>query len=1038
MSLEFRIRGIVYELESRRPLPNIVIRAYDRDFLYDDLLGETETDKSGNFEIHYTEKDFKELFEKKPDVYFRLYDRASKRIIHSTGNSVEWNVGADEFFEIAVPRHKIPSKKKDVLLIDSQGKIRTEYEVGNSLLAQFQNLSPNQSYIIRILDDEKHEIFSMSLVANRYGVIDPTIIWPDIGFGDPEKGGRFAYKSYEEALDMMAKKTFGIEILHKGKIINAASFSIAESIEQPRLYPVSKSGYLKRGLLVGKDDLIVRGNNFQSGSLVHIYLVERQYDWHAGDLIIPIRDSKGSEIMSRVRIPEGENQFTTMLWPSNEIQVGSYDIIARTVMENEYRAEERLLWITDVVSERLITTLVVRDDVFRVKPIWLGCPNTKEMAGKLVSGPPYFKFTNNFPVGTDVWAALDPAGLMQQTIGKKVRFYVVKHKSDTEWSTDTSLSDVTGTISEIILTSTCINVNKTLVWSNPQQTGKYDIVADFGNNDPNPGNFIADDNFNMSTDIIDGYIKVGFYVTEDPSIQGKFSVGSTSYDEPAVTIPAVGVWGPGGTTYGDTSSGTLSLPLKAEIRYPADTNGQNVPVSPSEAPYPLVLVMHGMHTTADPSYLGYNYLLDHLASHGFIAVSIDCNAINAIGGFQDTRGHAVLEHLSLLQSMNTSPGLFQGKIDMTRIGIMGHSRGGEGVVQAEVYSQSLGLPFNIKAIVALAPTDFSGTSPNPLILSTAKFLCIYGSNDGDVWGGSNPSTQYCSTGFRIYDRATVEKAMVFIYGATHNRFNREWGTEYKVDTSSTKILSSGQHETLLKGYMTAFMQVHLQNRTEQLDYFNGELRIPQVDEVEVHCQYQSPTRLALDHFESNYQINQNTLGGAVSYSSLDGAPQENVTGLLDNHSPHQTRGILLRWNSTVAKYETEIPLPQSQRNVKPYKFLSFRVGQKVGSALNPLDQLQDFYVRLNTAGGGNSRAVKAGAFGSIPFPYKPEYKTTYDGNEEPNTKSAMKAIRIPLHAWTIKAMTAPIVDLGNVGSITFEFYSKPIGEILVDDVEFTL
>jgi hypothetical protein len=58
----------------------------------------------------------------------------------------------------------------------------------------------------------------------------------------------------------------------------------------------------------------------------------------------------------------------------------------------------------------------------------------KEIAGKILSGSPYFEFTNNFPKGKDVWAALDPAGLMPDAVGKKIRYYVVAHKTPSQWS----------------------------------------------------------------------------------------------------------------------------------------------------------------------------------------------------------------------------------------------------------------------------------------------------------------------------------------------------------------------------------------------------------------------------------------------------------------------------------------------------------------------------------------------------------------------------------------------------------------------------
>lgn len=1040
MELEFRITGIVRERETRRPLPGLIVRAYDKDLLYDDLLGSVTTDSSGCFEIRYAGSDFQEIFDRRPDIYFKVLDPSGERLLHSTSDAVRWNAGKNEYVQIEVPAVKLPpSGQADPLLIDAQGRARSDFEVGDSLMIRLQDLEPDSAHVVRLLDDRDDEVLRVSLLSNRFGVIAPTVLWPDIGIGIPEKGGRFAFENLEQALSGMAGKTFAMEISAKGAVTRKQRFTIVGEISQKRLYPASGKGALQRGLLMGQDELRVQGRNFTAGSLIDLYLVKRRLNWRPEDPIVPVRNPDGTEVVATARLEADQNNFEMVLWPRERLQPGSYDIIARVAIPHEYLRHERILRASDFISERFITTLVIRDDIFHYKPIKQGCVMaTKEIAAKMLWGvPEEILYTNNFPKGTDVWASLDPAGLMPAAIGKKIRYCVLAHKTPLEWTTSSSvLPSIPGTGAEIITTSSCVNGNAALVWSNPQQAGQYDLVVDFGNNDPNPANFVADDSFDPPLDMIDGYLNVGFYVTEDPSIPGPFSVGQTSFNDPAVTIPATGVWSPSGTT-GGTMSGTLSLPMIAEVRYPAATNGVNVPVSPLQASYPVVVIMHGMHTPADPSYLGYNYLLDHLASQGFVAVSIDCNAINSIGGMQDTRGRAILAHLTLLQSKNTNAGLFQGKIDLARIGIMGHSRGGDGVVQAEIFNQSLALGWNILAIVALAPTDFSGISPTPLNLTTSKFLSIYGSNDGDVWGGTNPSTQYTGTGFRFYDRATTEKAMVFIYGATHNRFNTQWGTESRVDSSSPKVLSQAQHQTLLRGYMTAFMQVHLLGRAEQGAYFSGELKIPQASMVETYTQYRSTAHLTLDDFESAPSLNQNTLGGNVVFANLDGAPQEDVLGIIDGNSPHQTKGIRLKWNASTARYQSDIPLVGTQRNVSARRFLSFRVAQKVGSAANPANLLQDLHVRLSMSGGGNSRAVRAGYFGAIPFPYTPEYISAYNSSEGPNTKAAMTTVRIPLYAWTIKCLNVPIVDLTDVESIAFEFDYRPTGEIEIDDLEFT-
>lgn len=70
---------------------------------------------------------------------------------------------------------------------------------------------------------------------------------------------------------------------------------------------------------------------------------------------------------------------------------------------------------------------------------------------------------------------------------------------------------------------------------------------------------------------------------------------------------------------------------------------------------------------------------------------------------------------------------FLGKIDLQIIGTMGHSRGGEGVVEQYLYNQELGSPYGIEAVFAIAPVDFSREVINGVPL---RVMLPY--NDGDV------------------------------------------------------------------------------------------------------------------------------------------------------------------------------------------------------------------------------------------------------------------------------------------------------------------
>ncbi|ATU93933.1 hypothetical protein B5P45_21190 [Phyllobacterium zundukense] len=117
--------------------------------------------------------------------------------------------------------------------------------------------------------------------------------------------------------------------------------------------------------------------------------------------------------------------------------------------------------------------------------------------------------------------------------------------------------------------------------------------------------------------------------------------------------------------------------------------------------------MHGHHGPQFDNYQGYNYLAEELADHGYIVLSIDANAINgetltASGGdaSSHSRAQLVLGTLDRLRQINENgqlekdgktPGLLnplKGKMDFSRIGIMGHSRGGQAVSNTILFNKT--------------------------------------------------------------------------------------------------------------------------------------------------------------------------------------------------------------------------------------------------------------------------------------------------------------------------------------------------------------
>ena len=97
------VSGTVEEAETGRPLPDLVVRAFDRDLVFDDKLGYTSTDADGRFEIRFSPEDFRDFRETAPDLYVRIFDRAGTRLLFETSDAIRWNASPHERYRIRVP-----------------------------------------------------------------------------------------------------------------------------------------------------------------------------------------------------------------------------------------------------------------------------------------------------------------------------------------------------------------------------------------------------------------------------------------------------------------------------------------------------------------------------------------------------------------------------------------------------------------------------------------------------------------------------------------------------------------------------------------------------------------------------------------------------------------------------------------------------------------------------------------------------------------------------------------------------------------------
>ncbi len=154
-----------------------------------------------------------------------------------------------------------------------------------------------------------------------------------------------------------------------------------------------------------------------------------------------------------------------------------------------------------------------------------------------------------------------------------------------------------------------------------------------------------------------------------------------------------------------------TVPLQGTVRYPASAASApgTSKVQPSASGgYPVVVFLHGMHDASDLNNAkGYDYLQKGLAENGYVAFSIDAGKINGLNNRNASdagalaRGQLLMTTLDLLRAGNAT-GVFngialpelKGKMDLDRVGIVGHSRGAEAVAYAvELNKQRVGISY---------------------------------------------------------------------------------------------------------------------------------------------------------------------------------------------------------------------------------------------------------------------------------------------------------------------------------------------------------
>jgi hypothetical protein len=551
-----------------------------------------------------------------------------------------------------------------------------------------------------------------------------------------------------------------------------------------------------------------------------------------------------------------------------------------------------------------------------------------------------------------------------------------------------------------------------------------------------------------------------------------------------VLAPVASAFADNPVNSGKAPDSTLQGPhdvASAEYRFPASTDQDVLPdrmteiwgkvfypkdIESASKKTPLIVMLHGNHATCGtganprhdnsceytesgmcpkgsvpvPNHEGYDYLAKNLASWGYVVTSINANrgitcgwGVEGDDGLNLARGRLVLKHLSLFYKWNTeggapaslglgSQGLI-GKIDFSSVGLLGHSRGGEGVRAAYNLYLDQGSPWqekipglSIKAIYEIGAVD--GQTSRVLDANGTVWNQLLPMCDGDVSDleGRYPFERML---LNYSENPNAQKSLYEVWGANHNFFNTEWQSSDSYGCSAgTPIFDtngsySEKQQNIALASVPAFFRSHLGPDADPAYNKNFNplhtlpdvvTRITQVDR-DFTPSPGSTEMQVFDDFDKDTGVNSSgnqNLANQIEIKHIN----------LDQYRPQRVATII--WNAAGPDtfFEAVWAGAGQGRDVRSYATLDFRIARMANE--KNTETATDFDIALEDAAGLVSKAVHASDYAIVNGPGS-------------GYNNVLQTVRVPLTAFQG-------IDLSKVHGVKFIFDKTRTGALYLGNI----